>query len=270
MNETVTQAVETPAPDAIVQQAPTEAPAEQPAAPSPAAADTGESERRKGVGARIDELTRLRRDAERDRDHWRELAMRGHQQPKAHEPQADAKPKTLADFEFNDAEFQSYLFKEAEKRATAAAREALKAEQEQAQEQKRRNEFTARERKFAETQPDYFEVTRAENLSITQEMVDALADSEDAAALLYYIAKNADEAERIAQLSPKAAARALGRIEERLSAEREKAKAKPVVSQAPPPPPKLEAKEASVEKDPSEMTDAEFAKWRKKQIAARR
>jgi len=55
----------------------------------------------------------------------------------------------------------------------------------------------------------------------------------------------------------------LGRLEGKLAADRDKAKAKSV-SQAPPPPPKIEAGAATVEKDPSSMTDAEFAKWRRK------
>jgi hypothetical protein len=51
---------------------------ENAAAPSPAVVETDESDapKAKGVQKRLDELTRNWRETERDRDHWRELAMR--------------------------------------------------------------------------------------------------------------------------------------------------------------------------------------------------
>jgi hypothetical protein len=100
-------------------------------------------------------------------------------------------------------------------------------------------------------------------------MLEIITESDDGPALAYYLGKNLDVAARIAQLPPLAAARELGRIEVNLAFEREKAKLKPVVSQAPPPTPKIEATEPAVSKDPSQMTDREFAKWREKQIAQR-
>jgi hypothetical protein len=80
MNEDAVNPADIAAPDANV--APVE---ENVAAPSPAVTDADENEvvrAAKGVTKRIDELTRLRRDAERDRDHWRELALRQPTQPK--------------------------------------------------------------------------------------------------------------------------------------------------------------------------------------------
>jgi hypothetical protein len=87
--------------------------------------------------------------------------------------------------------------------------------------------------------------------------------SEDGAPLFYYLGKNPHVAESLSQLPPLIAARELGRLEGKLAQDREKAKVK-TVSQAPAPPPKIEAAAATVEKDPSSMTDAEFAKWRRK------
>jgi hypothetical protein len=82
------------------------------------------------------------------------------------------------------------------------------------------------------------------------------------------LGKNRELGEAIAALPPLAMAREIGRLEARL-AEPPPAP-KPKLTQAPPPPPKIEASEPEVEKDPLTMSDADFAKWRKRQIAQRR
>lgn len=266
-----------PAPDANVSpEVAVEADANTPttgneAGSSPAAKDTSDSDVTEKVRSRIDELTKHRRDAERERDYWRDEALRRQAQPEPEKSApVEATPKTLADFEYDEAKYQAYLFEQTEKRATAAAERKLKEAQERETTSRRQSEFAAREREFVKSTPDYYEVTRSAGLSITQAMVDAAAESEEAAAVLYHLGKNPDVADRIARLSPLAAAREIGRVEARLIAEREKAKPA-TVSKAPPPTPKIEgAGDPAVSKDPSEMTDAEFRKWRQRQIAQRR
>lgn len=271
MTETVTQAVETPAPDANASPS-TEAPegaTQTGSEAAPSAAVTPDDEPTlKGVSRRIDELTRYRREAERERDHWREMAMR--QSPPQQESPPESTVKTLADFNYDEGKYHAYLTQEASRTAVEAARRELKEQQERDQAERRRTTFTGRESVFAKTTEDYYEKTRDPRVPLTQTIAEVLAESEDGPAIAYYLASNLALADQIARLPPLAAARELGRIEAKLAAEKAKAKSMPV-SQAPPPPPKLEGSgDPKVEKDPKDMSDAEFAKWRKRQIAQRR
>lgn len=268
MTDETVQAVEPPAPDANANEADTATNA--PADSSTDAADSGEKESkvRGGFQRRIDRLTRDYRDTERDRDHWREMAMR-FQQSQAPQPEAP-KAKTLADFEYDEGRFQNYLLEQATARATAAARKQLEEENSRKTAEQRRNTFIKRETDYANAVEDYYEVTRGQ-VPITAEMAEVIAESADGPALAYHLGKNLALAEQISQMSPLAQARELGRLEAKLAHERQQAEeAKRRVSQAPPPTPKIDGADPKVEKDPSEMTDVEFAKWRRKQIAARR
>lgn len=64
---------------------------------------------------------------------------------------------------------------------------------------------------------DFNEVVTAPDVPITPEMVKALAETDDPAALAYYLGKNKEEAARIAGLKPLAIAREFGRIEAKLT-----------------------------------------------------
>jgi hypothetical protein len=137
------------------------------------------------------------------------------------------------------------VFDQAEKRSTEAAKQALREERETRGQGRRTSSFASRESEFAKTVSDYREVTRNPSLPMTQGMVEAIAESEDGPALAYHLGKNPEIAEKLASLPPVAAAREIGKIEARLAYEREKAKQKPVVSNAPPPPPQIAAGDAS-------------------------
>lgn len=268
MTDTATQPVEPAAPDANPE--PTNALAPD-ADSSPAAPETSESEqpKAKGVQKRLDELTRNWRETERDRDYWREVALKAYAPP---EPKVEApeKAKSLADFEYDEGKYQAYLLQQIESRAVAAAERKLREAQEQEAATRRRASFQARESDFAKTVDDYHEVTRNPRVPISQAMAEAIAESEDGPALAYHLGKNIEIAEKIAQLSPLAAARELGRIEAKLALERERAKEQARVSKAPPPPPKVEATEPAIEKDPDQMSTDEWLKWREKQLRKRK
>ena len=266
MTDTTETVVETTAPDANVTSE-----VESVADPSPAADEHSESDapKSKGVQKRLDELTRNWRETERDRDHWRDLALRNNApQPKQEAPQED-KLKTLADFEYDDAKFQAYVFEQAEKRSVNAAKRALKEEQELTTKKQRFESYRSKESEFAKTVEDYHDAINSLNAELVQGVAEAIVESDDGPALLYHLAKNREIAAQLAKLSPIAAAKELGRIEARLATERERAKAEKV-SKAPPPPPKVEANDPAIDKDPDQMTTEEWVKWREKQISKRR
>lgn len=79
----------------------------------------------------------------------------------------------------------------------------------------------------AEQYEDFEAVVGDEDLPITEAMVTEVMETDDPAALLYYLGKHPDEAAKLAEVSERGLARAIGRIEARLEApQKETPKAK--------------------------------------------
>jgi hypothetical protein len=100
-------------------------------------------------------------------------------------------------------------------------------------------------------------------VGVNREFLELTASSDAGAKLIHHLGTDLDEAARIVSLPPLQMARELTKLELKLG----QTKAKPV-SNAPAPITPIAGVKAS-SKDPSEMTDAEFAKWRRSQIAQR-
>lgn len=268
------------APDAI-------APGSQVAESAPAGTEAAAPEK-DGFSKRIDELTKNWRDTERkadeatrsadearrDAQYWRDQALRA-QQPPATTTDAPAQVKTLKDFEYDEGQYQTYLMDQVEQRAVKAAERRLREQAETDTKTKRRTQFNERETKFEEATPDYRSKTRSPSFPVSDAMAEVCAESEEGPAVLYYLANNPSIAASVAQLPPLAAAHELGRIEAKLISAREQA-AK-TVSNAPPPPPKVEgtgdAGTGTIkadEPDSDKLSDDEWMRRRNKQVAKRR
>lgn len=102
-----------------------------------------------------------------------------------------------------------------------------------------------------------------DDLPLTPAIASALIESEVSAKLMAHLAANPDAVERIASLSPARQAAEIGKLEVAITSA-------PKVSKAPPPITPIGGAKGSVSKEPSEMTDKEFAAWRRAQIAQRR
>jgi hypothetical protein len=224
---------------------------------SPPADDAGEEAKPKGVGKRIDELTRNWREAER-----REAALlamlQERQAPKAAPepvPQAPAKMPALADFEYDEGKYQAALVEFTRAEARREAENVLKAERERQAAEQRAKSWAEKEAEYAKAKPDYREKVTDPSLPISRPMAQVIQQSEIGPDVAYYLADNRELAAQIATLPVEAAALALGRIEGRLLAQREAAQAapRPVVSKAPTPPPRIEASAADL---PVRTTDA--------------
>ncbi len=216
------------------------------------------AEKKDGVQKRIDELTKIRRETERDRDYWKNLAQTNQVAPDPVEP-----GKTLADFEYDEGKYATYLKDEA--KADAKAEVDLQLHNDR--QARARADFSSREADFSKNLDDYHIVTRSNDLKITEPMLEAMQGSDEAPAVLYYLGKNPEVAERLSTMAPLAMARELGRIEA-TKLVKEKA---PSVSTAPRPVPKLAATDAKTTisiADPK-ISDAQFRKIRLKQIANR-
>lgn len=223
-----------------------------------------EKEDSKGIQKRIDELTRIRRETERDRDYWREIAM------KAEKPESKPEPKvyevkTLEDFDYDEKAYQSYIFEAAQNQAVEAAKRALEEDRTTIEHKTRQKAFEAKESKYAETVDDYLTVTRDPSLPFTKDMVDIAATSDDGPALLYYLAKNPLIADSLSRLPPTMAAREMGMIEAKLAKESQPSK-------APPPPPKIDGVNAGHKVSPTDPASDKLSmdawlKARNKQLA---
>lgn len=92
---------------------------------------------------------------------------------------------------------------------------------------------------------------------------EAIADSDDPAKLIAYLGQNPEAAESLRGLSAAQLGRRIARIELQMKAP------EPKPSKAPKPLEPLKGS-ADIQKDPTEMSQAEFTAWRRSQIANRR
>lgn len=228
-----------------------------------------------GVHNRIGELTKEKHDAkreaeaaQREAEYWRQQALKAAEQnPEPTQADAPTGEPTREQFDYDDAQYMKAWYKwqrdqeRAEETRTKQAEEA----------QKRHKTFQEREQAFAAAHPDYEEVAKAEHVPITKDMAEAIIESDDAPAIAYYLGQNLEEASAIAAMTPIAAARAIGRIEAKLSAKTAApAPTTPTktVTRAPEPVTTLSGSPA-VTKSYDEMSMEEYDATRKKERAAK-
>lgn len=166
---------------------------------------------RRSVQERIDAVTRGRREAERERDYWREQALNRAEPDRAFEPEAADDPSAY--FDPTDPDHVRALA--AEEARAAFAEIAYQAQAEQAEAQAIQA-WDARQQAFAREAPDYFDVLHATEWPCSEVMAEAIRTSDEGAAVAYHLASNPDEARRIARLPQLAQIREIGRLESHL------------------------------------------------------
>lgn len=253
--------------------------------------DADTDSEKSGINKRFSELTTARDDAnkradnaEKDRDYWRDMAMRGQpQQPQAddkptqQQPTPDETPKTLADFDYDQEKYTAYVFEQADLRAQQTVSRTLAKSRQQEQASQKQRTYDEREQTYAKGVEDFDQVAKNPNLPISLPMRDVIMESEEGPAIVYHLGKHPDVAARIANLPPMQAARELGRIEAKIISAKESVDASGnKVSQAPGPTPKLDGKNASRTPAPDDPASDkienadEWAKRRNKQVDNRR
>lgn len=216
--------------------------------------------------SRIDKLTKRFREAERETSLIRsendrllsELASR----PEPIEP-----AKTLADFDYDESKYRDYIRDDARKAAEKAAERVVRELSGKSEADRVKVDFKRRQEDFAATVDDFEKVVYDDNLKISGVMAEEIRVSEIGPQMAYYLGKHPDESSELAGLSQRETVRRMTLLESRLLSEKSKTSKK--VSDAPPPPPVIKAGDAGLEKDPAKMSDAEFARMRRKQIANR-
>lgn len=177
-----------------------------------------------GFQKRIDKLTKDRADAKRERDYWRDLALKSDQKPQL-ESKAETKKETaIADGRPNKDDFRTHedylealtdwkadqkIDKKLADRDQQQKQDSLRAEME-----KSKKAHRDRVDAFRKTHEDFNEVLEdIADFRLSSSLERALLESDNGPELMYEFAKNPAELERINALDPAAQARALGRFE---------------------------------------------------------
>ena len=251
-------------------------------APSVPEADTP-SPKKDPVQERIDKLTRDKYDALREADRksyeMERLNARLAELEKAQKPEVAPQNDfpTLEQFGFDEAKFVAAVVAHnahlTKAQATAAAKELIEAEREQTRVHEATRNWAKKEAEFIKSKPDYVEkVLEARTLPISREIQMELRDSELGPQIAYHLVENPEKAAAIMSLPFKEQLKEIGRIEARLEAT--KTPAKPAVSQAPTPVPKVDVDEAPVtvrvdSADSDTLSDREWTRRRNAQEQAR-
>lgn len=209
-------------------------------------AENGEKPRKKGGFQR-----RLER-IERERDHWRDEALRnaGKHETKqeakpAKEEESEPEPK-LKDFADPDewaTKHSAWIRKETTKEVLATLANQSKADREKTEAEKVNEAWQQKKEAAREKYDDFDEVLDVPlGVDIPRAMGEAIMTSDVGPDIAYFLGQNPGEAKRIAKLSPVAQSREIGRIEayiaelDKESDSEEEEEKPPVETKAPPPP----------------------------------
>lgn len=226
----------------------------------------------KGVQKRIDRAVRQRYEAEARAKMLEErlaaVEQRQYQQPPQQTKPLDNEEPRIENYQNFDEYVAAKAAYIAEKKITetlTAREKAQLAEREAAERQKTADGWSKRIAQATAEMPDFEDVVASSDVPMTPPMREAIMESDIGPRMAYYLAQNPDEALKIAEMSPIRAISALGRLEERLSANSPQTK---TVSSAPSPI-KPVGSRATVSKDPDKMSTEEWLEWRQAQLKKR-
>lgn len=218
----------------------------------------------KGVGKRINELTREKyeaiRRAEAAEQRAKELEEKG--QPNAGNRGAktdaqEGKP-TLADHDFDQEAYMDALADWRVSQRLAERDSKEQSRQKQSQEQEQIQQFHGRLSEFQAANPGKWEAATQAPINFTPPMLEVIATSDVGPHIAVYLAENLDRADEISRMTPFAAAAALGRLEASMGAAKPAATPpKPTSVTKAPPPPSTVGGGSTVRKDLASMEVAD-------------
>lgn len=185
-------------------------------------ADGDKPRKKGGFQRRIDKLNSRVTERERELEYWKSQALKGTGEQKS-EPKVDLNPATVVGkpnpetfdthAEYVEALTDWKLEQRENEQSQKRQKEALQTEQEKLVKSHtdRVETFKAKHEDFMERLEDVADVP----MSIT--LQELIIGSEVGPSLMYELAKNREEFERIAKLPPLAAAREMGKLEARVS-----------------------------------------------------
>lgn len=218
----------------------------------------------KGVQKRIDRAVKQKYEAEA-RARVLEERLNQIEQRIPQQPKSDGEPRleqfdNIEDYVSAKARFIA----KAELNETLTARDRAVAEEKAQAAQHQSAESWAKRLALATAEmPDFEDVVASSDVNFRDPVVlEVIKASDIGPKIAYYLASNSDEADEIAQMTGANAIRAIARIEAKLEY------GKASITKAPPPIEPNGTKAKAV-KSPDDMSDTEFAAWRKRHIAAR-
>lgn len=177
-----------------------------------------------GFQKRIDKLTKDRSDVRRERDYWRDLAMKNQNQPeKSQKPAVETKAEPTSgrpkqdDFKTHEEYVEALADWRADEKVNArlAERDAKQKEASLKSEMDtKKSAHFKRVDEFKKAHEDYNEVVEdISDFRLSASLERAILESDNGPELIYQFAKNPEELARINALEPGAQGRAIGRFE---------------------------------------------------------
>lgn len=231
-----------------------------------------------GFQRRVDKLTRKISEKDTEIEYWKREALKkgateskeGEEvEPKAESKETDPGKPRAEDFD----DHSEYVEALAEYKADQKIKDyASKQEQKriQSEQQAKVNSHIQRVQEFSEKVDDFQEVLEGvDDIQASATVQEVIITSENGAELMYELAKDRAEYARICNLTPIAAARALGRFESKISSRSSQEKVEPKkITKAPKPLTPVGSKGGKAEKsiyDAGSMTQKEYEALRAKQ-----
>lgn len=219
---------------------------------------------------RLGKERRKREDLSRRLQVTEELALRSRPQ----EPQPKAQAEDGAPKRESYHDYESFLEAKAEWRADQAVDKRFKertekeaTERTQAERGKIEKTFRERSQKAATEVDDFEDVLSASEAPMTPQMAEAIMHSELGPKLAYHLAKNPEEAERIAALPAARQATEIGRLETKI----ESAPPPKKPSNAPAPIAPVGGKDIKADAEPdASKNPKEWVDWRNREVMKKR
>jgi SpoU rRNA methylase family enzyme len=170
---------------------------------------------------RMSDLANARRAAEERADAAERRAQEAEAKLKPAEPEPKTEPIKPAEVpgkpkasDYTDAfEYAEALSDWKVKEAFAAKDRSDAAARAQQEREKVASTWAERQAQVTEEFPDYMEITGKLNVVVSDELRDAIIDSEVGPRILYHLAQNPAEAKALAAMKPGAALKAIGKLE---------------------------------------------------------
>ncbi len=229
-----------------------------------------------GFQRRINKLNSKLSAKDQEIEYWRQEALKAKSSPND-QPQ-DRKQKqvsltdkpTADDFESHEEYIEALTDWKLERKLVDRD---LRQKQEQikSEVQKKTQSHIERVKSFVESHDDFSDLMEeVDDIKVPVAVQEIIIESENGPELMYELAKNRKEFERICSLSPLSAAKALGKFESRLNSSDDQKNKLNKISKAPHPPTPIRSKSASTMKKSiydSDLSQAEYEALRRKQLS---
>lgn len=230
------------------------------------------TKKKNGFQKRVNKLTARASLAEQERDYWREQVLKGQagKQPEQKETQAtETKPvgePNPDDFDTNAAYIKACVKWEKEQDRLAEKAEADKTAKAES-EKTRAQTFQSKVSEFEKSHEDFAEVLEACEVDLSKDLRELIIESDLAPNLMYHLATNPEEIEKLNKLSGTKLAKSLGVLESRLSTESEPEVKEVKTSKAPTPIKPVGSKSAGMIAKSSSEPGISFAEYERRRIA---